>query len=93
MESGAQCLEHSFDFVNALSDYYETLRWIDVALRLTAALPLGLRSDNLLAHRGDLAAQDFGEEFGLGTFRTSGKGNDLGNSRASRRWFIAPVRR
>ena len=67
-ESGTQCLEHSFDFVNALADYYETLWWIHAPLGLATALPFDLRSSDLSAHRGDLAAQDLCEEFGLDTF-------------------------
>ena len=68
-ESGAQRLQHSFDFVNALADYHETLRWIGITLSLATEMPFDFCCDNLLAHLGELKAQHLREGFGLGTFR------------------------
>jgi hypothetical protein len=68
-ESGAECLEHSFDFRNSLSDYYETLGRIDVTFRLATEMPFNFCSNELLVQLGEFTAQDFREAFGLGTFR------------------------
>jgi hypothetical protein len=68
-ESGAECLEHSFDFRNSLSDYYQPLGRIDVTFRLATEMPFNFYGNELLVQLGEFTAQDFREAFSLGTFR------------------------
>jgi hypothetical protein len=68
-EASPQRLKHPFDFCNALSDCYQTLRRIDVTLRLATKMPFDFCGNKFFVHLIELPAQNFREVFSLGTFR------------------------
>jgi len=68
-EPSPQCLQHPFEFRNALPGCYQTLRRLAFTLRLATKMPFNFSCDELLVHLGEFTAQNFREAFSLGTFR------------------------